>query len=89
MNFQTKQDRNRFTGMSDELVNDLAKHQSKYPNKVAAEHDFSDLNKKLWLVKWIIGDPPGGTWETLKDIDFHHYCASNKLNVFLSTFHPQ
>ena len=44
------------------------------------------------LVKWLIDEPPGGTWEnreTLKDVEaFHHYCAANKLNAFLPRSHP-
>ena len=56
------------------------------------EHDFSDPTNKLWLVKWLVDEPPGGTWEnrqTLKDIEvFHHYCAAHKLNAFLPKSHP-
>jgi hypothetical protein len=46
----------------------------------------------MWLVKWLIDEPPGGTWEnreTLKDVEaFHHYCAAHKLNAFLPRSHP-
>ena len=56
------------------------------------DHDFSDLTNKLWLVKWLVDEPPGGTWETretLKDVEaFHHYCAAHKLNAFLPKSHP-
>ena len=56
------------------------------------EHDFSDPTNKLWLVKWLVDEPPGGTWEnreTLKDVEaFHHYCAAHKLNTFLPKSHP-
>jgi len=56
------------------------------------EHDFSDPTNKLWLVKWLVDEPPGGTWEnreTLKDVEaFHHYCAAHKLNAFLPRAHP-
>jgi hypothetical protein len=55
------------------------------------EHDFSDPSNKPWLMKWLIDEPPGGTWEnreTLKDVEaFHHYCAANKLNAFLPRYH--
>ena len=56
------------------------------------EHDFSEPKNKLWLVKWLIDEPPGGTWEnreTLKDVEaFHHCCAAKKLNVFLPRSQP-
>ena len=57
------------------------------------DHDFSDPknNNKLCLVKWLIEQPPGGTWEnreTLNDVEaFHHFCAAKKLNAFLPKSH--
>ena len=37
-------------------------------------------SNKVWLVKWLIDEPPGGTWENreaLNDVEaFHHYCAA-------------
>jgi len=54
------------------------------------EHDFSE--NKLWLVKWLIDEPPGGTWEnreTLNDVEaFQHYCTANTSNAFLPRSHP-
>ena len=29
---------------------------------IILKHDFSDTKNKLWLVKWLIDEPPGGTW---------------------------
>ena len=34
MNFLTKLDKNRFTGMADELANDLAKGRNNYPDNI-------------------------------------------------------
>jgi transposase InsO family protein len=50
-------------------------------------HDFTDLNDKRWLVRWVGNNPPDETWErydTLRDVEaFHHYCASHQLDPFL------
>ena len=73
-------------------LNIAARESDKSVVSEILEHDFSDPKNKLWLVKWLIDEPPGDTWEnreTLKDVEaFHQYCAANKLNAFLPRSPP-
>ena len=47
------------------------------------KHDFTDPNKKFWLVQWQLdsGGDEDETWEPVevfKDVEaFHHYCTEN------------
>ena len=51
------------------------------------EHNYSNMDNKVWLVQWHGDDAPSNTWEnhaTLKDVEaLHQYCATHGLEAFL------
>ena len=69
-----------------------ARDTNEYVVKRILKHDFTDPNKKLWLVQWQLDGDEDETWEpfeVLKDVEaFHHYCAANGLSTLFPKQHP-
>ena len=74
------------------LINVAARDTNEYVVKRILKHDFTDPNKKLWLVQWQLDGDKVETWEpfeVLKDVQaFHHYCTANGLSTLFPTQHP-
>ena len=71
------------------LTNVAARDTNEYVVKRILKHDFTDPNKKLWLVQWQLDGDEDETWEPFEDVEaFHHYCAANGLSTLFPKQHP-